>query len=136
MALSADDERVGAAGGVIHVARSLGTVQRGVASGMGTRKSWGIVRSGAGADEVLTPSSACGPRSSPSSSASSSGAASAAPLAPPLEGLEVPRRDHGVARLRVMEDERRHRRLGVHHVALGETHADGALHVEGAEELL
>src|SRR5438132_3613636 len=66
----------------------------------------------------------------------SSGAASAAPLAPPLEGLEVPRRDHEVARLRVMEDERRHRRLGVHHVALGETHADGALNVEGAEELL
>src|SRR6266478_4850776 len=50
---------------------------------------------------VLTPSSACGPRSSPSSSASSSGAASAAPRTPPLEGLEVPRRDHEVTRLRV-----------------------------------
>src|SRR5207253_1641926 len=59
-----------------------------------------------------------------------SGAASAAPRASPLEGLEVPRRDHEVARLRVMEHERRHRRLGVHHVAFGHAHADRALHVE------
>src|SRR5438034_9616556 len=65
-----------------------------------------------------------------------SGAASAAPRAPPLEGLEVSRRDHEVARLRVMEHERRHRRLGVHHVAFGQVHADRALHVEDAEELL
>src|SRR5947208_16623864 len=65
-----------------------------------------------------------------------SGAASAAPRAPSLEGLEVPRRDHEVARLRVTEPERRHRRLGVHHVAFGQAHADRALHVEDAEELL
>src|SRR6267143_3324730 len=53
-----------------------------------------------------------------------------------LEGLEVSRRNHEVTRLRMMEDEGRDRGLGIHHVALGQRHADRLLDVEQAEELL